>query len=215
MIHQYRGHHPPCTPQMPKRPVVQAVTSTLRIPQQAAYGLHEYSTTGIAGSHAAKAGAARQASYRSQIRLWQPHVPRLQSMTTFSVGPVAPLGTGFFGWLLGYLMTMLTLSTPTNSSKSATTFYFKCEAFQVHQIAWRQIQSQLSFYIHLQECNSASHRPILGRGGKRAIVPIALPGSAVFAQQGSRPCHRLLAFLSDSPARQSSLIDSQSISTGY
>ena len=129
MIHQYRGHHPPCTPQMPKRPVVQAVTSTLRFPQQAADGLHEYPTTGIAGSHAAKARAARQASYRSQIRLWQPLVPRLQSMTTFSVGPVAPLGTGFFGWLLGYLMTMLTLSTPTNSSKSAIHLLLRVRSF--------------------------------------------------------------------------------------
>ena len=77
-------------------------------------------------------------------------------------------------------MTMLTLVGPRVAQSLQLTFKFKCEAFQVHQNAWRQIRVQLSFDVHLQVCNFASHPPILGRGGKRAIVPIALPGSAAF-----------------------------------
>ena len=61
-------------------------------------------------------------------------------------------------------MTMLTLVGPRVAQSLQLTFNFKCEAFQVHQNAWRQIRVQLSFDIHLEDCKFAKPSPHFGKG---------------------------------------------------
>ena len=78
-------------------------------------------------------------------------------------------------------MTMLTLVKPTNSAKSANYLQVQVRSFfkYTRSPGGRSGLSSLLTYIW-ETATLQSHPQILGRGGKRAIVPIALPGSAAF-----------------------------------